>query len=1171
MNERFNLSKSAKYIVLAVFLILAIISVMLFGKVGINYNISDYLDDETDTKISLGIMEEEFGLISNIQVMIEDIGVDEAEKIKSTIKAVENVVFVNFDSQNSDYYKDGTALFVILVNGSEYSDIAIQALEDIKNALSDDYGSKMEIGGAVIEKQLLRKAIQGEIVMILAISLCLVAVLMLIMAGSWIEPLVLLAAAGVAVLINMGTNVIFGEISYITNAVAAILQLALSMDYSIVLLHAYRQSKNEEADNERAMLRAIKEVVKPVSASALTTIAGLLALLFMSFTIGFDIGIVLMKSIVISAITALTLLPALLLILDKLMQKTAKKPLVISGTKLGNFSMRAGKVIMPIAFFAVVLGCVLNIGNSYNFVDSCNSNEKISDKFGQSGTLIVLYENCEDSEEKEKILISLLESYKNEDGGEVLKSAVSYSNTIGQVFDVEKASRDLGISLDDAKLLFTIYRFTEDNSAVKMDVNTFVKFAIEFIQYDEDASEFVRPEYREMIGLLSRFDEMLDESYTADELSEILLTLEDLEEIEGIEVLAQGDMLIKQLYGNRFFDGVKNKKVNTLDMINFLINSGYLDEQTKAQLEIVPKAYGKYKDLGVELPHPDLRVDFAKFNKIINDFAPVLEGVDLGFDITSPTAINTVWIVALGYKPTYKTESQMPMFKDVFAKFISRYGDLLPENIKYLFSENALGTYDYEEIYAKVTLLTTTIEADYDHLEFTSAIEALVSELLGGEGDIIPENVEYMVKQLYIMYYAENGRLPNEEMTLMDMVDYVEQLVNTDPFIASLIPQESRPLLSTLNGDIDKLYSFLKDTAVYTYEEMVAHIEEFIDSLDTFNVTDTLSPSAIMGLYVKYAAAKDAIETGEISGENLLNFVLNAAENNELLAGRIDGEMKKVIEESMENMSSAEKLLTADNYSRVLLTVNLPPESEESSKFVEYLSAKVREVFGEGAYVAGEIATTNDLIKAFDYDNKFISIFTVVSIFLIIMIIFKSLSLPIILVAVIQGAIWIAMAMSLVSGPMFFMSYIMSMCILMGATIDYGILLSTNYTRNRATLSKEESLQRAIDAAIPTVFTSGLILMVCGLVVGLIATQTSISSVGFLLFRGTLVSVIMVMLVLPAVLYLLDSFVIKFTMNQEIKPILIVYEKIRNNLTKKNSKEQAPEITESTQTDEQSE
>lgn len=1150
MNERFNLLKSAKYIVLAVFLILSIISVLLFGKVGINYNISDYLDDETDTKISLGIMEEEFGLISNIQVMIEDVDADEAQEIKSTIKAVENVVFVNFDSQNSDYYKDNTALFVVLVNGSEYSEIAIKALADIQNTLADDYGERMELGGAVIEKQLLQKAIQGEIVMILAISLCLVAVLMLITAGSWIEPLILLAASGVAVLLNMGTNVIFGEISYITNSIAAILQLALSVDYSIVLLHAYRKMKTEQNDNERAMLCAIKEVVKPVSASALTTIAGLLALLFMSFTIGFDIGIVLMKSIVISAITSLTLLPAMLLVLDKLMQKTAKKPLVISGTKLCDFSMKFGKLIMPIAFFIIIVGCVLNIGNSYNFVDSCNSNEKISDKFGQSGTLIVLYENTDDAREKEELLASLIESYKKEDGTELLKSQVSYSSTVGQIFDVEKASRDLGLSLDDAELLFTIYRFTEDESAVKLDVKTFIDFAIDLIENDEDAADFVRPEYKDMLSLLLSFDELMEDRYTADEFYSIISSLDAL---EGVAI---DESAVKQLYGNRFFSDVANKKVAFADILLYLIDSGYLDGESASSLEMLISAKAMIDEMP-ELPAPNEEINLTAFTSLIKDFGLTLpEGVSPG----------TLWL-SLGLSPRETIQ-----FKDLFARLLNQYDSMLPEDLTEALDR--LGTRDYTKIYGMLTTLNTTFESQYSHTELLPALKHLAVTVTG-EAPSLPtgDEADDMMKQLYIMYYIDDGRMPDGEMGCIELIDYVTLLIGESQMIADRLPSDAVDMLEALKDDAILLDGILDDTEEHSYSELSDILGDLLGNVQSIEIDASLSESAIMGVYIKYAVANEIIETGSIAATDLLAFVIDAAENNELLASRIDEEMKETIKESEENIKNAERLLIADNYSRILLTVNLPPESEESSKFVEYLSSVVHDVFGEKAYVAGEIATTNDLIKAFDYDNKFISIFTVISIFLIIMIVFKSLSLPIILVAVIQGAIWIAMSMSLVAGPMFFMSYIMSMCILMGATIDYGILLSTSYTRNRATLGKEESLQRAIDTAIPTVFTSGLILMVCGLVVGLIATQTSISSVGFLLFRGTLVSVIMVMLVLPAVLYLLDSFVMKLTMNQESKPLLRIYEKIRNSLTKDKHKneEEVPGITENTQTEEQSE
>ena len=259
MNTKFM--KSKKYVIVALFVLAALLSVWLSGKVAINYNISDYLDESTETKISLNIIEDEFGKTGDVQVMIENIDTESAKDVVDTIKKIPNVLTVNFDEYDTNYYKDGDALFVVLVDGDEYSDTANAVVEDIRTALDDSFEGKINYGGSVVEKRTMREAIQNEIVLILAIAVCLVIAIMLIMAKSWIEPIILLIASGVAVLINMGTNAIFGEISYITNAVAAILQLALSIDYSIVLLHGYRKAKENDVSSEKAMTSAIFLIV----------------------------------------------------------------------------------------------------------------------------------------------------------------------------------------------------------------------------------------------------------------------------------------------------------------------------------------------------------------------------------------------------------------------------------------------------------------------------------------------------------------------------------------------------------------------------------------------------------------------------------------------------------------------------------------------------------------------------------------------------------------------------------------------------------------------------------------------------------------------------------------------------------------------------------------------
>lgn len=1118
MNKNISLLKNAKYIVIAVFAILAILSAILMGMVGTNYNISDYLDEETDTKISLGIMEEEFGLISNIQVMVDGVDTTEAKAIKDQLKSIKNVVFVNFNEKSADYYKEDsqTALFVILVEGNEYSDTAKGALADVMSLMDEKYGERVNYGGTVMEKKLLSEAIQSEIFLILAISLCLVAILMLITAASWIEPLVLLAASGVAVLLNMGSNIIFGEISYITKAVAAILQLALSIDYSIVLLHSYRAIKEKEEDNDKAMLLAIKEVVRPVSASALTTIAGLLALLFMSFTIGFDIGIVLMKSIVVSAISALTLLPAMLLLFDKLMQKTPKKPLVIKGKMFAEASFKSCKFIIPVALVAIVGCCVLNSMNTYNFVDSCNKNANITDKFGDNGTVIVLFEKSENTEELEKELIGFLENYRTADGKDVLKNAVAYSTTIGQIFDVEKASNDLGISPKDAELLFTIYYFNQNNDAVKMTKREFVDFALWLIDNDEDAQEMVPPGAARYLKLLPELETLLKEDHTADDL---IADIETILANAGIEfelpegMLGEMDLpgddkhyLIKHLYALYSYDN--NTRIDFKDIMNYLMDSGLLPEELSSQLDELKSGMVRLDEIKQEVDYYGFKEYLAKNNINLPNY--VLSFIWPG-QLTQKYRIIDVLI------DTYNDYPQF--FPAEIAPLIQNFNTI--DNIM-------SSAHKYNELIPKINSLVNT---------------------LGYNVDIEVPNK--LVKHLYIMYFIDKGTMPNKNLVIngQTFLEFAcataSDLVNDKEICEFLGLELTDDQLENITNacdklpsDVDKLFTFLNDEGEYTYSQITEEVKKFIKTIETVSLDNIeFSDKAIQGVYVKYAVKNKIYNLDPIGATTLLEFVLESLKDEDsLIAGSIDEEMKKTIEESKENMASAETLLASDNYSRMLLTVKLPPESAESSRFVEAINAKVDEIFkGKKAYVAGEIPTTYDLIKAFDGDNRFISVFTVVSIFLIILIIFKSLSLPVLLVTVIQGAVWIAMSFTLIGGgSMFFMSYIMSMCILMGATIDYGILLSTNYVNYRATMEKREALEAAIDSAMPTIFNSGLILMICGFIVGLVASQTSISSVGFLLFRGTLVSVIMITIVLPSLLYLLDKLVLKLTYRKNL-------------------------------------
>ena len=1093
MNTKFM--KSKKYVIVALFVLAALLSVWLSDKVAINYNISDYLDESTETKISLNIIEDEFGKTGDVQVMIENIDTESAKDVVDTIKKIPNVLTVNFDEYDTNYYKDGDALFVVLVDGDEYSDTANAVVEDIRTALDDSFEGKINYGGSVVEKRTMREAIQNEIVFILAIAVCLVIAIMLIMAKSWIEPIILLIASGVAILINMGTNAIFGEISYITNAVAAILQLALSIDYSIVLLHGYRKAKENDVSSEKAMTSAIKDVIKPVSASALTTIAGLLALLFMTMRIGFDIGIVLMKGIIISALTSMTLLPALLLIFEKLMDKTAKRELVLNGKKLCSFAVKGSKAVVPIALALIIACGVLQFGNAYSFTDSKGSNTAIEDVFGSNNSVVVVYPNSNGSFDKESELADKLLTFKTADGKTVLKNYTAYSNTVRELYDIDMAARKLDISKSDVEMLFAMYHLYNGKVDVKFTTLDFVEYADYLTENDVDVQEFSDEEMEKTLRTLLMIDELMDGEHTAEEFH----TLATTGVMEGTEL----DLFaVKQMYGLYLYGTLTDSTVNFETMLDYMIASGanenvadMFDEKTVADLTLLS---GGIKQFKAQMEMPLTKEQFQGY---------MYQNYNAVIDAATATQIYGGYYLALGQQP----QETIP--------FLNLMSFLVSQN--QITDPVAVATInEYSTLYA-------TVRTNYPYEQFLPILTQ-VATALSGEAPTIATSSE-AVQQIYIIYFYEQNAFANAELDGRSFVEFVNEAYKTNSIVASQLEGDGKDLLD----DMLLADEFLSDTAAYDYKEITEKISALQKEIKSLSTNATISSDKISGVYIKYATANDIIPDTPIMACDLLDFVSEHMNENELLVKKMTEDKREKVDSAKADMADAEELFLGNTYSRMILSVDLPSESEESTRFVEHLTASVKEVFGNDAHVAGEMVSTYDLQKTFDTDNTLISIFTIISIFLIVMLVFRSLSLPVILVAVIQGAIWISMSTSLLTGPMFFMSYIITNCILMGATIDYGILMSTNYVQYRQTLDKKEALARSVEIAIPTVFTSGLILTICGFVVGIISSQTSISTVGFLLGKGTLVSVLMITLVLPSVLYLLDGFILKLSMKKK--------------------------------------
>ncbi len=1105
-----NYKKTSRCIVLVLFLVATILSVLAIGQVKINYNISDYLDDSTETKISLDIMGTNFDMTGNIQVMVEGVSVKEANEISTLINGLgDNVLLVNFDDEDPAYYntETSTALFAVVVKGDEYSDTANEVLADIKAALDARFEGRTNYGGAVVEKANMRKSIQTEIVVILAIALVFAVAIMLLMAKSWIEPLVLLFSSCIAVVLNMGTNFIFKDISYITNAVAAILQLALSVDYSIILLHEYRNQKSLCETKEQAMAQAVKKSFSPIVASAFTTMAGLIALYFMTMEIGIDIGRVLTKGIAISAITAITLLPAILLCLDKVMTKIKKRSIEIKSEGICKVAFKASKPIVALVLVVIVLCGVLQTGNTYLFTDSSDPNQAIIDTFGTNSTLVVVYPKLEEEDEmwaKEAELAKALGGYSTASGKPVLLSYTAYSNTVREEYSVQDAMKKFNLSKSDAEFLFALYH---EHDSHKMTPIEFVIYTLDFLENDPEAKQFASESTLKTLQTMSVVQDIMNYDYTAKELHTISTT----GVLEGTEL---SEFQIKQMYGLYLMenDGFVADDIIFLDMLDYILS--IVDRPDAA-----------------DLMNENTVEDLTEFSGSIYDFKKNMETMVSKSEFQEFATSQFGGILgSLVIKP---------LAGKIFDSYIKKHNNGVNEPVQilslleYTVNENPVGSAlpgELKDTVANYAYVYHGIHETCAYDEFIPLIGSAVLALTGETREI--DTTVEAVQQAYIMYYTDKGTIPDAKLNGREFIKFVNDKIETNHVVRGRISEDSRLKLL----DLVTVDNFLCDDERYLYNEMSDKLIGLQNSIKSLDATGSITPSMILNIYAKYTINDGSNALKPIVAEELLYFVVEQMDSNEQLASKITEEHRAKIEERLAAVESARKLFVSDkDYARLILSIDLPSESEESTAFVGYLLSTVKEIFGENGHITGHMVSTVDLQNSFETDNRIITIVTIISIFVIIMLIFKSLSLPILLVLIIQGAIWISMSASLITGPMFFMSYIITTCILMGATIDYGILMSNTYVNARATLDKKEALNLAVKTAIPTIFTSGIILTVCGFIVGFVASQLSISTVGYLLGKGALVSSLMVTFVLPSVLYALDGFIIKLSVRKKEK------------------------------------
>lgn len=378
-------------LIMIVMILAALLLTPMILKTNINYDLTKYLSADTMTQRGFQTMQAEFGSNEQAQMLFENLSEEQLQSAISQLNALPQVLMASHNPETDVKKQDGVTyqLISLALNECDINDVIHQL-----RGMFPEYGDYLVGGQAAVQIDMQSKVAE-EIPLVLIIAMIVVVIALLITSHSWIEPLLILILLIVSVLINMGTNFIFESVSFITFSVCAVLQLALSIDYSIMLLHSYNAHIDEGLSPRDAVQQALVHSLMPVSSSAMTTVAGLLSLAFMSFTIGFDIGVVLSKGIVISMLTVFLLMPGLILIFHKALRSTRHRPLQLRGGKLARGIFKGRRVLACLLIVLVIAGAVLQTGNSYFFTDSGHlsqgsQSEKINDLFGSSDPLALL-------------------------------------------------------------------------------------------------------------------------------------------------------------------------------------------------------------------------------------------------------------------------------------------------------------------------------------------------------------------------------------------------------------------------------------------------------------------------------------------------------------------------------------------------------------------------------------------------------------------------------------------------------------------------------------------------------------------------------------------------------------------------------------------------------------
>lgn len=448
------------------FVLAIIYSVLCINKVQVNQDITSYLPADSETRQGLSIMDEQFMTYGSAKVMLANVTFNQADSLVDSLENVDGVKEVAFDD-SSDHFKGTNALFDITFSGTSDEQVSKDALNSVKDILADyDVYVSTEVGSEESSAESLAK----DMNIILVLAVVVIVAVLLLSTKAYLQIPVLLITFGVAAILNMGTNYWFGTISSITNSIAVVLQLALAIDYAIILCDRFME-EHETLDAEEAVKVALSKAIPEISSSSLTTISGMVAMMFMQFRLGYDMGIILVKAIILSLISVFFLMPGVLLIFAKGIDKTHHKCYVPKITIVGKFANKTKYIIPPLFIICLVFAFMKSNNCQYIYdtssivsakkSESKIAQETIEETFGANNQLVVMVPKG-DYESEHKVVKKL----QNLD---YVTSALALSNVsindeyvLTDKLSPRQFSELVGIDREVVEVLYMAYAYNQE-------------------------------------------------------------------------------------------------------------------------------------------------------------------------------------------------------------------------------------------------------------------------------------------------------------------------------------------------------------------------------------------------------------------------------------------------------------------------------------------------------------------------------------------------------------------------------------------------------------------------------------------------------------------------------------------------------------------------------------